>query len=364
MLKILGKVLLSVAAFIASVYIALLFGLKYGNSYLVFVLLPLLLIAIWTKLKLRFRVGIAAIALLFVLCSDIGMELYRSHLNEITIKDSLNLHDYAPFSNTTKAISLDEPSTFRFSGEIPRMDGATALYPVYSAFVKATCANDDTIRCSTTSGAYRSLIDGEIDIIFVAGASDDQLKYAESNGVELKFTPIGKEAFVFFVNKKNPVNNLSSDDIRKIYSGQATNWRDVGGKNKKILAFQRSKNSGSQTMLEKIMGNVHIMDAPSEDVQDVMSGMIEVVANYKNRDNAIGYSFRFFSTEMVNNSKIKLLSIDGVSPTYENITNDTYPFAAEFYAVTTSAEFDPFIDWILSAQGQSIIEKTGYTPIK
>jgi len=103
-----------------------------------------------------------------------------------------------------------------------------------------------------------------------------------------------------------------------------------------------------------------------EDVVNGMGGIIAETAQYRNHKNALGFSFLFFVTGMVCNGNIRLLSIDGMAPTRENIANGTYPLTAVFYAVTTNSDnpnVERFIEWILSPQGQSLVEKTGYTPL-
>ncbi|MFJ7913712.1 MULTISPECIES: substrate-binding domain-containing protein [unclassified Lysinibacillus] len=134
-------------------------------------------------------------------------------------------------------------------------------------------------------------------------------------GLTFDMTPIGREAFVFFVNHKNSVENLSLEQLKQIYAGKITNWHEVGGENAAIRAFQRPADSGSQTALERMMGDIPIMEAPAENVATGMGGSIHEVSQYRNYKNAIGYTFRFYSTEMVNNHEIKLLSIDGIAPT-------------------------------------------------
>jgi phosphate transport system substrate-binding protein len=209
-------------------------------------------------------------------------------------------------------------------------------------------------------------MEGQVDVIFVARPSKDQLAEAKSKGLELKLTPIGYEAFVFFVNSKNKVDGLSTKQIQDIYSGELTNWQDAGGKKEKIRAFQRPDNSGSQTMLQKIMEGKNLMTPPKEDVVAGMGGIIERTSSYRNYKNAIGYSFLFFATEMIHNNQINLLKIDGVYPDKNTIKSKEYPFTAELYAVTTNTKnpnVDSFIEWILSPQGQSLVEKTGYIPV-
>ena len=284
----------------------------------------------------------------------------------------VDLYEYHPFAEVTKAVKLNEPANFKMEGELPIIDGATALYPIYAGLVQATYPKkdydvyDSEVMSNRTPNAYENLINGKVDMIFALAPSDAQINRAKNKGLELKLTPIGKEAFVFFVNSKNEVSDLTLNEIKAIYSGEITNWKEVGGANDSIRAFQRPADSGSQTTLEKLMGDTPIMEAPSDDIVSLMGGIIEETADYKNYKNAIGYTFRFYSNEMVQNSAIRHLAIDGVLPTADTIRSSEYPITSEFYVVTAGSDnpnIEPFIEWILSEQGQSIIEKTGYVPI-
>ena len=345
---------------------------------------------IWGLFKPKIRWIALGAAFAAVLLSVAAFEIYKSYDNsfEELNEQGVDLSLYAPFREDTLAASLNEPSTLKIADNPPRIDGATALYPLYSAFARAvypeaadpwdiddknagggvTSAKeaDGIVACTNTRGAYSRLIDGAADIIFVAGPSEEQLQMAKEANVELKFTPIGREAFVFFVNANNPVDALSTTDIQGIYSGKIKNWKELGGKSSRIRAFQRPENSGSQTALTKFMGDIPLMTPPKKDVAGGMGEIVESVSSYKNYDNAIGYSFLFFATQMVNDNKIKLLAINGVAPTRENVANATYPYAAEFYAVTAGTknpDVEKFIEWILSNQGQYLVDKTGYTPL-
>ncbi|MEZ7172082.1 PstS family phosphate ABC transporter substrate-binding protein [Sporosarcina sp. OR05] len=286
---------------------------------------------------------------------------------------SLEVEEYKPFQKKTKAVALAEPATLKIEDDLPVIDGATALYPFYSAFAQAVYPEKDyavhgsEVMSNRTGQAYTNLINGTADIIFVLGPSAEQLKQAENSGKELTLTPIGKEAFVFFVNAKNPVTSLTVDEIKGIYAGEITNWQEVGGENDEIRAFQRPENSGSQTALQNFMGTTPIMDPPTENIASLMGTVIGEVADYKNHNNAIGYTFRYYSTQMVKNNNIRLLHVNGIEPTFDTIRSGDYPITNEFYAVTAGSEnphVKAFLEWVLSKQGQEIIEKTGYVPIK
>lgn len=115
------------------------------------------------------------------------------------------------------------------------------------------------------------------------------------------------------------------------------------------------------------MGDVPIMEAPTEMVNDLMSGIIEKVSNYKSKSNSIGFSFRYYVEGIIKNPDIKMLSVDGVAPTAENIKNGSYPIVTPIYAVTyeenANENVDRLLEWILSKEGQYIIEETGYVGI-
>ena len=307
-----------------------------------------------------------------------------------TVDDrSLLLWDYVPFEEENKLVSLEQEASLQFDSPYAvTLDGATALYPIYAAFAQAVYPQawpdsgieidyspyNSTVACSGTIEAYERLIRGEVDLIFAAGPSQAQLDAAYKAGMEFHMTPIGREAFVFFVNSKNPVTGLTVEQIQGIYTGSITNWSQVGGKNQKIRPFQRAENSGSQTSLQRLMAGLPLIEPEEEDRIAGMGGIIREVASYRNYKNAIGFSFRYYSTEMVQNGDIRLLALNGVEPNGETIRDGSYPIASEFYAVTCAPigspapeETDPdvasLLEWVLSGEGQAILEQTGYVGV-
>jgi phosphate transport system substrate-binding protein len=290
---------------------------------------------------------------------------------------SVDLEPYTVSNPNNKLPKLKEPESFTVENlnEMPVLDGAEAAFPVYSAFANATYKNisvkstlptgEEIVSFTNTIYAYERLLSGEVDIFFGAQPSAAQQSLAENKGKELVLTPIGKEAFVFFVNDKNPINDLSSVNIRSIYSGRITNWSEIGGIDEKILAFQRPADSGSQTIMIKFMRDAPLMPALKEEVAG-MGDLMEEVANYRNYKRSLGYSFRFFATGMNPNEKIKLLSIDGVEPSKDNIANGTYPYVVNLYAITVKDNpkktIKPMLEWMQCPQGQYLVEEVGYIP--
>ena len=327
-------------------------------------------------------VGYGFLAVCLLSLGYIAHGIYQDSLPTVDDR-SLMLLDYQPFSRDNQLVTLDEPADFQL--ETPwalRLDGATALYPVYAAFAQAVFPESDdyvpfhsTVECNGTIDAYQRLINGEVDMIFAAAPSQAQLEAAEHAGMELHMTPIGSEAFVFFVNSKNPVTRLTVEQVRGIYTGAITNWSQVGGRRQSIRPFQRAENSGSQSALQRLMGDLPLIEPEEEDRVAGMGGIIREVASYRNYRNAIGFSFRYYATEMVRNGDIRLLALDGVEPTKETIRDSTYPISSYFYAVTAAPIGKPapeernetmaaFLNWILSPQGQTLVEETGYVGLR
>lgn len=288
---------------------------------------------------------------------------------------SVDLEPYYVENPENKLAKLDAPASFVISdvSEMPVLDGAEATYPVYSAFANACYENiadiqqyakseegeeknaPKPIRFTNTIEAYKSLINGDVDIFFGSMPSPEQKQLAADAGKELVYTPIGKEAFVFFVSEDNPVDGLTSEQVRSIYSGKISNWRMVGGRNLPILAFQRPKNSGSQTRMEYFMGDVPLKEPLKFEFEISMVGVISSVASYQNKNTAIGYSFRYYATQMVfpdDSGHMKFLSLDGVYPSPENIADSSYPLTGQLYAISLADNdneyVQPFLEFMTS----------------
>ena len=251
----------------------------------------------------------------------------------------------------------------------PRIDGSTATLPLAQAFKAGFTGKNieaTEVTHSKTHNAYVNLINGDTDLILVTYPSEDEQKLAQEKNVELEIVPIVKEAFVFFVNKENQIDNLSLEQIKQIYSGKITNWKEVGGPDAKITAYQRPANSGSQSgMLELVMKNTKIMEAPKENIASGMADIIDVISDYNNKDTAIGYSYYYYATKMYTSDTIKLLSIDGVKPTYDNIKDGLYNIQTAYYAVIRKSEAEDsparkLLNAMKSSNGQNIAKEAGY----
>ncbi|MCL2037625.1 substrate-binding domain-containing protein [Candidatus Saccharibacteria bacterium] len=260
----------------------------------------------------------------------------------------------------------------------PRIDGSTATIPLNLAFKSNFTGekiDENSITFSQTDKAYTQLINGETDLILVTSPSEDELARAAAANVELEVTPVVNEGFIFFVNKNNPVDNLTSEQVKQIYEGKITNWKEVGGNDEPIAAYQRPVNSGSQTgMIDLVMKDRQLVPAPTTMIAGTMADIINIVASYSNNPGAIGYSYYFYATTMYRDenaaaaNNIKLLKIDGVAPNSESIRTGQYPFRTAYYIVINkAAESDSSTrklqEAMLSPRGQAVAAEAGYVPV-
>lgn len=374
------KSLMSVGAVVVSLYIGIVYAMIIGSKgiHTVFgsigaLAIPVFLISmIWLKKRKKVLIIWLIIAVVYFVAMGINYGIVKYN-ESITVDTSpnINVYDYLPFKENSKIVKA-ESETLKLTDNLPRIDGAAALFPVYSGFVNAvypetTKLNDGVFEYNNTSVGYHLLAEKKSDIFIGVYPSEEQKAYAEQCGTAFRYTPIGTEAFVFFVHKDNPIESLTTEEIQKIYSGEITNWNQLGGEDEAIVAFQRNPGSGSQSMLERFMEDKPIMQAPTEQVTDLMSGIIEQVADYKSKSGSIGFSFRYYVEGIIQNPDIKMLSVDGIAPTAENIKNGTYPITTPIYAVTyennPNENVDKLLEWILSEEGQYILEETGYVGI-
>lgn len=255
----------------------------------------------------------------------------------------------------------------------PRVDASLATQPLMDAFVlnfTGKTTEDLGVEYSNTDPAYTKLINNEADLIVVTEPSEDELKRASDANVELEVTKVVNEGFVFFVNKDNEIDSLTFDQIKQIYTGEITNWKELGGKDAEIIAYQRPENSGSQTGLYSLVmkGTPVKIPTPKESVNLSMAGIIEYVSSYENGLDAIGYGYYYYANEMYYNENLKYLGINGIKPTYETIKDESYPILTAYYIVTRKNETNENVlklkEDMLSKRGQEVATKAGYVPCK
>lgn len=262
---------------------------------------------------------------------------------------------------------------FVFTREnFPTLDGSTSMKPLGQAVASVLLGETaeevaDLLDFHRTTESFRYLMRGESDLLLVAEPNAVVFEEMERQGFAYEMQPIAKEALVFIVNSENPVNSLTVEQLQKIYTGEITNWSQVGGSDVDIVPFQRNATSGSQVLMDKlVMGELEMMDAPKEWIPGEMDTLMEGVRGYEDSASAIGYSVYYYAEDMRMAEGMKIISIEGIEPTDETIGRDVYPLINPYFAVI-SAEAEEntrvLYDWLVSTDGQMVLEMQGYVPV-
>ena len=276
-------------------------------------------------------------------------------------------------------------------GTYPSMDGSTVCVPMAMELARQWLGLPEGdmngfVTFSTTPYAYDRLTQGKanplvtiksqgvmmddthpIDLVLATYPNADERQAAADAGVELVYVPFCCDAFVFMVNDLNPVDSLTVQQIQEIYTGKHKTWADFGGQPQQLDAYQRPHGSGSQTAMEEmVMQGLTIQEVEENYISDGMADAVAQIGNYDNGPGAIGYSYLYYVNTLVENSGIKVLAIDGVAPTDDNLQSCAYPFTVNYYAVYRKGDenTEAFVNWLVSDAGQQAVRQAGYVPLR
>ena len=264
--------------------------------------------------------------------------------------------------------------------EFPITDGSTACIPLIAQIMADTTGLDletarSAVTTNTTAQAWRNLglygnnYGDSVKLIIAYEAPESVKEELKADGDPLEQKAIGRDALVFIVNEDNPVQSLTLQQLKDIYAGTITNWKEVGGEDLAIVPFQRGEDSGSQTLFRKLLiQGGELMDPPTELAPAAMGELVDSIAAYNNSANAIGFSVYYYIDQMYSQPGLRLLAVDGVTPSNDSIASESYPLCNEFYAVlhADAAADSPerqLYDWLDTAAGQDCIKKSGYVAV-
>lgn len=253
--------------------------------------------------------------------------------------------------------------------------GSDTIVNLALAWAERYQSINPNVSISVTGGGsgtgITSLINGTVDI---ANASREikleEISAAEKNGIQPVEHVIARDAIAVIVNPENPVDELTLEQISRIYTGEITNWKEVGGEDRPIVRLSRETNSGTHVyFLEAVvrLGN--------EDDKTIFSPLTlllpsseGIIAEVRDNPNAIGYDGLGYVTP-----EVKVIAVspgDGapyVMPSIESVNNQTYPIARDLYIYSKADSSQPILDylvWILSAEAQQIVSDLGFVPVQ
>ncbi|MBO1307122.1 substrate-binding domain-containing protein [Enterococcus sp. 669A] len=214
----------------------------------------------------------------------------------------------------------------------------------------------------------QALISGEREIIFISGwIPREQEEEAWKAGVELAYKEVARDGLVFLTNTSNPINNLTSQQLENIYSRKTTKWKTLGWEDGgDIIAYQLTNRSerpdGLQILLQEYAPSLNPYYLPEDELFEASSLMKQLASD----QNGLGYAKHYLAETMYPNKQVKMLNIDGVYPSFGAISKERYYFDEQIYAATNgepAGNIKLLIEWMLSEEGQYLVEETGYVPV-
>jgi phosphate transport system substrate-binding protein len=209
-----------------------------------------------------------------------------------------------------------------------------------------------------------AMINGGTDICEASRPMKDKEReqVRSRHGKGVKEIPVALDGVAVYVNESSPIQSLSQPQIKGIYTGKITNWRDLGGKDQRIVVYSRENNSGTYVFFkEHVLGNEDF----AREVQTLPG--TAAVANAVSRDPAsIGYGGIAYATGIRAIAVKRDETSEAVHPSLQTVQDGQYPLSRNLFFYTIGepgGEVKAFIDWVLSAEGQKICEAVGYYPL-
>ena len=262
------------------------------------------------------------------------------------------------------AIILAAATLNAFAGEKVVVDGSTTVGPIAKAFAEYCKTHKPGLEISVSESGSgngaKALINGTCQVATMSRPmKDNELAAADKNGVAPVQHTVAMDGLAVIVNPGNPVKNLTKEQLRAIYTGKVSNWKDVGGPSLKIIVVGRDTNSGTYETFETKVLNKMEVTARAE-IVGANGGVIQRVSTTRG---AIGYVGLGFTT-----STVKIVPVDGIAPSKETVLANTYPIARPLFfytngmpaAETGVAEFLGLKD---TAAGRDLVEAAGFIAI-
>lgn len=252
----------------------------------------------------------------------------------------------------------------------PVIDGSTATLPLAYALASHMLGispnqAENITHHSKTENAYNNLISGKADMLITGEPNAERIAKAKEQGVEFETYDFALDGFVFMINNDNPVTNLTTGQIQDIYQGKITNWKELGGNDAQIIPFQRNEDSGSQAhMRNDFMKGLKMID-PKTNRINAMGEIIDMVAEYDNAKDSIGYTVYYYLSKMHTSDNVKALGVDGVIPTDETIKAGEYPYIIRYSIVIRKdepqdSEVRKIIEFLKSDEGKALVKNAGF----
>ncbi len=253
--------------------------------------------------------------------------------------------------------------------------GSDTIVNLALAWAERYQQENKDIRISVTGGGsgtgITSLINGTVDIANASRSiTADEIKAAQANGVDPQQVVIARDAIAVIVNPQNPVNELTLDQISKIYKGEINNWQGVGGVDRPIVRLSRESNSGTHVyFLESVIRLGSKTDKSIFSADTLLLPSSEgIISEVQDNPNAIGYDGLGYVTPQVKVIAIaKAAGQPAILPSADTVNSGTYPIARDLYMYmrkNPNAAIQAYMAWLAAPEAQQIVTQMGFVPVK
>ncbi|MGL6154200.1 MAG: phosphate ABC transporter substrate-binding protein [Cetobacterium sp.] len=255
------------------------------------------------------------------------------------------------------------------AAKIVQMKGSDTILNVSQVLAEEYMATNKDARIAVTGGGsgvgIASLINGTGDIGMASrNIKTSEIQQAKDKGVTIKEVVLGYDGITVIDNKNNPVKNISEKDLGKVYRGEITNWKDLGGEDAPIVVLSRDSSSGTHEFFKE-----HIVrNGNSKGIEEYGEKVLYMPSNeaikqeVENNKNAIGYIGMGYVDKSVNSMKV-----NDIEPSVDNVFSKKYPIAREVYWYINengNKTVDGLVNYALSSEGQEIVKEEGFVPVK
>ncbi len=250
-----------------------------------------------------------------------------------------------------------------FAGDLA-VKGSTTVQPIMQKAVEAFMAQNKgvsiSISASGSGDGAKALIDGSSPLAMMSREmKESELKQAKEKGVNPKQILIAYDCLTPIVHPSNPVKNITLEQLKDIYTGKITDWKELGGAAGPISVVSRDSSSGTfEYWNEHVLKKERVFARAQ--MQASSGAVAQVVAKQKS---AIGY----VGLAYTDNKGLKALTVNGVGGSVENTLNGTYPISRGLYLYTSgepTGDVAKLVNFILSDAGQKIVSSVDYVPVK
>lgn len=254
------------------------------------------------------------------------------------------------------------------ASRVVQMKGSDTILNVSQYLAEEYMLENKDARIAVTGGGsgvgIASLINGTGDIGMASrNIKSKEIEMAKEKGIDIKEIVIGFDGITIIENKNNPVKNISSKDLGKIFRGEITNWKEIGGNDAPIVVLSRDSSSGTHEFFkEHIVRNNNPKGTEEYGIKTLYMPSNEAIKQeVETNINAIGYIGMGYVDK-----NVKSINVDNIEPNVSNVSSKKYPIAREIYWYVKKEDnktVNGLVNYALSKNGQEIVKEEGFVPI-